>query len=105
MQEHGPLWLVKSSIVQMVQLLSFILAMVPTLVQIVKENSDINLAKVKRLKKMLNEKEAGLVEQTDEVEHWVKKEAEAQDNLKAINQLLLQKEQELEAEWQRMEST
>ena len=41
---------------------------------------------------MLGEKEVALVERAKKVNRWVKKEAETQEKLQRVNELLLQKE-------------
>ena len=104
MGEHGLLRLIKLTVIQMVHSTSSLLTTIPTLSQILKDHSEFNPTKMERLKKMLDEKEVALVERAKEVSRWVRKEAKTQEKLKVTNELLLKKEQELEAEWQRLET-
>ena len=88
LDKHGPLWLVKSSIVQMVRLVSSILAIILTLVQIIWEHNETNLAKVEILKKMLDDKKVNLVKRVKEVEWCDEKEADTKAQLKTTHELL-----------------
>ena len=67
---------------------SFILLALPSLIRIMKEHNEINPAEVDRLKKMLDEKEVAQVERVQEVERWVKKEIDIEENLWVANELL-----------------
>ena len=82
----------------MVRSMSSLLVAIPTLAQILKVHNEFNLAEMERLRKMPDEKVVALIERAVEVNGWVMKEAETQGKLKAANELLLKKEQDLEAE-------
>ena len=60
---------------------STLLSTVPTLVQMMKDHAESNLAEIERLRNMLGEKEVALVERAKEVNRWVRKEADTQVNL------------------------
>ena len=74
MNEHSLLHLVKFSIVWIIHSTSSILSTVPSLTQIIWNNSEINLVEVERLKKMLDDKKVTLVAWVNEVKQWVNKE-------------------------------
>ena len=59
MQEHGALWLVKSSVMQIIWLASSILLAIPILANIICEQSNFNPKEIKKLKNAL-EKEVVL---------------------------------------------
>ena len=80
-----------------------ILSTVPTLVQISKEHSKINPAKVDKLKKMVDDKEVALVERAEEMEWWMKNEVDVQEKLWTTSELLFQKDVEIEDEWWKVE--
>ena len=65
MNEHGPLWLVKSSIIQMACSTQSLVSTIPSLAQIMKEHRESNPIEMERLQKMLEEKEVELVKETD----------------------------------------
>ena len=75
MNEYDPLWLIKYSIVQKACSTQSLLAMMATLVKILKEHREINLAEVERLMKMLEDKKVELVKWAKEVNHWSQREA------------------------------
>ena len=68
LNEHKPLLLMKSSIVQIVRLTSFLLVIMPTLTKIIWDHIATNLVELDRLKKMLEDKEVALVERVKEAE-------------------------------------
>ena len=76
MDEHGPIRMVKSTVVQMICLTSSLLFTVPTQIQLMKDHSQSNPVEMERLRKMLDKKEVALVERVKEVNHWVKKEVD-----------------------------
>lgn len=86
----------------MVQSTSSILSIVPTLAQIMQEHSESNPEELKKIKEILEDKEVVLTKQSIKVNWWIKKEVEAQAKLQAINELLLQRDKEIEAKWQRL---
>ena len=73
----------------MARLTQSLLVTMPTLVKILKEHHDSNLAQVERMTKMLDEKEVALVKQAKEADQWVLREADLQAQLKIANDLLL----------------
>ena len=75
LHKHGPLHLIKLSMVQMIQFVSSIFLTTPTLAQIMQKHSKINIVKVERLKKMMDNKEVALFERIEMVKRWVRKEA------------------------------
>ena len=74
---------------------SFILSAIPSLARIVKEHSDTNLAKIERLKKLLDGKEVALIQQAKKVNQWVRKAIDVEKKLQIANELLFQKDVEL----------
>ena len=101
MNEHGPLRLVKSSIVQMACSTQSLLATMPSLVRILKEHRESNPAEMERLRKMLEDKEVELVKRVKEADCWSQRESNLQAHLQRANELLLQRDRELEAESQK----
>ena len=79
--EYGPARLVKAIAVQVARLASTLLSTVPTLVQMMKDHAESNPAEIERLRNMLGEKEVAFIEQVEEVNRWVRKEAETQAKL------------------------
>ena len=75
LNEYGPFKLVKSSIVQMACSTQLLVATMLTLVKIMREHRDSNLAEVERLTKMLDENEVVLVEWMKKANQWVMSEA------------------------------
>ena len=75
MNEHSPIRLVKSSIVQMARSTQSLLVTMPSLVRILKEHRESNLVEMERLRKMLEDKEVELVERVKEADHLSQKES------------------------------
>ena len=76
MNEHGPLWLVKSSIIQMVCSTRSLLSTMPSLVRILKEHHESNPTGMERLRKMLEDKEVELVDRVKEANRLSQRESE-----------------------------
>ena len=60
MQEYEALWLVESSIVQIICLASSMFSIIPSFAQIMGEHSSFDPKEMEKLKKALEEKEATL---------------------------------------------
>ena len=78
MNQHGPLRLVKSSIVQMARSTQSLLSTMPSFIRILKEHRESNLVEMERLRKMLEDKEVELVEQVKETDRLTQREANLQ---------------------------
>ena len=68
MQEHNALWMVKSSVIQMVWLASSILLAIFTLAHIIREQANFDSEDIEKLKMELEEKKMALAEQSLEIE-------------------------------------
>ena len=103
MSAHGPLRLVKSSIVQMARSTQQLLSAVPSLARIVREHDASNPAETERLHKQLEEKEVELVDRVKEVDRLTSRESELLAQLKRANDLLAQRDRELAVERERVD--
>ena len=102
LHEYGLVQLLKSTCMQMARSVSTLLSFIPTIAQKMSEYHNFNPIEMERLKKMLSEKEVAMVERAEEVERWVKKQADTEETPKVVTEQLLQKEQEIEAEREKM---
>ena len=73
----------------MVWLIYLIFATIPTLAKIVKEHAKVNLVEMEGIKKLLDEKKVALIKWVVDVKWWIKKEADAQAQLRVSHELLL----------------